>query len=301
MRVIDFCCGAGGLSLGMLMAGHQVLAAYDNDPDAVECYRRNIGDHVHIADLRDLVAAGLPEVDGYIGGVPCQPFSRLTNGEPGQRDPRNMLPEFRRLVVEGQPKFFLLENVPDLLVSHGAYLASELVALERAGYWCLPFILNASMYGVPQERRRLFVIGMRGHMPIIPAPKNSRRSAMTTRQAIGHMLSKPEKLPNFLSHLGARPDKLIDGANRSDHGNGVRKVQWRSLDRPSFTILASGNYRHKACVDGLTYTLRARHLAAIQSFPPTWEWPEGYDKAKRLIGNAVPPLLARALGEALNV
>lgn len=276
------------------------MAAYDIDPLAVEVYNRHVGNHARVADLADLRPEDIPDADGFVGGPPCQPFSRLSWAGLGDRDPRNALPELVRLVIAKRPMFFLIENVPDLLTVHSAYLAVELGRLQQAGYWVTPATLNAALYGVPQERRRLFVFGWRGRMAMIPEPTHSRRSAISARKAISAMLTEPEPMPNYLAHLAKAPDKLIDGANRSDHGKGRRVIQWRSLDRPSFTILASGNYRHKVYMSGQTYTLRTRHMAALQSFPPDWQWPEIETDAKRLIGNAVPPTLAYHLGRAIS-
>lgn len=301
MKLIDFCCGVGGLSLGMQMAGHEIVAAYDIDPLAVDYYGINIGETASIADLCTLKANDLPAADGFIGGVPCQPFSHSDVNGTGPGDVRNMLPEFRRLVLEARPRLFIFENVPNLLEVHGAYLARELEHFSKAGYWLMPVILDAARFGVPQERRRLIVVGRLDKWPIVPAPTHTRRSAISARQAIAPLLGEPDPdgLPKYLAHLATAPDKLINGSNRSTQSDGSRKIMWRSYDQPSFTVLAGSNYRNKLWASGKAYTLRTAQLAALQSFPSTWRWPEGYNDGKRLVGNAVPPLLAFAIGRAI--
>ncbi len=151
MNLVDLCSGAGGLSLGMTMAGHTVIAAYDHDADAVATYRRNLGDHAQVADLRDLRACDLPDCDGIVGGPPCQPFSNSVQGIQrvgslkGPLNERNLIPDFIRLVLEKRPAFFLMENVPGLL-NYKAFLAQQLTRLDAAGYFPVVAVLNASFY-----------------------------------------------------------------------------------------------------------------------------------------------------------
>ena len=149
---------------------------------------------------------------------------------------------------------------------------------------------------------RLIVYGSLDKWPIIPEPTHTRRSAISARAALLPVLAEPDPngLPPYQAHLAHAPDKLISGANRSMMSDGSRKIQWRSYDRPSFTVLANGNYRNKAWVAGNAYTLRAPQLAALQSFPSTWRWPGKIELDKRLIGNAVPPMLAYAIGRSLS-
>src|SRR3990172_7779993 len=115
VKVIDLFAGAGGLSLGFQMAGHAVIAAFDADPTAVETYNRNLGEHAHVADLRELNADDLPDADGIIGGPPCQALSQANRLTASWRSPRNLIPHFVEIVKAKRPRFFVMENVRSLL------------------------------------------------------------------------------------------------------------------------------------------------------------------------------------------
>lgn len=303
MRVIDLFAGAGGLSLGFQMAGHEVLAAFDADPVAVATYNRNIGEHAHVADLRELNADEFPDADGIIGGPPCQALSGGNQRTANWKSSRNLIPRFVEIVQAKRPRFFVMENVRGLL-NYADDLVRELNSLQALGYFPVFKVLDAANYGVPQNRKRIFVIGYRdGHLPIWPAPTHNRRSAVTARQAIGGMLDEPDdELPAYMSHLGGQPDKLISGSNRSLNTRG-RFLYWRDFDPPAFTVMARGNGAggvNRAYVAGQSYKLRPRHNAVLQSFPSSFVWPDATSDAGRLIGNAVPPLLAWRIAQTIE-
>jgi len=188
LRAIELFAGAGGLMLGLEMAGFQTIVANEVHADPCKTLRRNFPDvpivQGSIADLsaRDLLAgsAGTEEVDLVAGGPPCQGFS--TAGLKDPVDPRNtLIGEFVRLVQEVQPRFFLLENVTGLLTLHdGRLFENVLEELNRLGYRIDHRILHAADYGVPQMRKRLVVLGARDEaLPPFPAP-SFRPPAETT-------------------------------------------------------------------------------------------------------------------------
>lgn len=303
MKIIDLFCGAGGLSLGFQMAGHEVIAAFDADPVAVDTYNRNIGEHAHVADLRELNIGDLPDADGIIGGPPCQALSQSNTFTASWQSPRNLIPRFVEIVKAKLPRFFVMENVTGVL-NYADDLNRELNSLQALGYFPVCKILNAAHYGVPQDRKRVFVVGYRdGHLPIFPAPTHNRRSAITARQAIGGMLDEPEdELPTYMRHLAGMPDKIINGCNRSLNTKG-RFLYWRNFDRPMFTIMARSNGAggiNRAYVGGQSYKLRPAHNSVLQSFPASFEWPDAIGDAGRLIGNAVPPLLAWRIAQTIE-
>jgi len=301
VKLIDLFCGAGGLSLGMQMAGHEVVAAYDHDESAIETYRLNLGDHAHVADIRTLIGDDLPDCDGIIGGPPCQALSSANTNDEGWNSPRNMIPDFVRVLLEARPKFFVVENVMGLL-RHSHDLGIEIGRLMNAGYLPALTVLNAADYGVPQERKRVFIIGhLNGSLPLWPEPTHNRRNRISARTALAALLKESEgKLPPFMRHLADGGDKLIHGCNRSETLRG-KELYYRSFDRPAFTILARGKGGgiDRAWVNGLSYPLTIQHVSTLQSFPSDWQWPDARLDARRQIGNAVPPLLAYAIGRAL--
>jgi len=308
MKLIDLCCGCGGLSLGMLLAGHEIVAAYDNDPTAIANYNLNLpGNHAQLNDLRELRAADLPACDGIIGGPPCQPFSNgLRNKRTikGPGDERNALPDFVRIVIEKRPGFFLIENVMGLL-RFPAFLTEQFARLFQAGYFVVPSLLTAWRYGVPQERRRLFIAGYQGgKLPQWPGPTSSR-GQMTTRLAIGHLLthetSRP-KPPWIMRKFAGRDEILTDTRNRSySRRKGRYYFHGRSIDLPAYTVLANERKGSKVVVIGdECWSLNIKHNRILQTFPDWWKFPGDHDTMQRLIGNAVPPMLAQRIGEAIG-
>lgn len=171
MRVVDLFAGCGGFSHGFKAAGFCSVLAVEIDAWASGTFAANHSEaRVITSDVRDIVVSslGLPEIDGVIGGPPCQGFSLSGNRDP--KDPRNSLfMEFVRFVRELQPKFFVMENVPGLLSmrTRDNRPVSEIITEEftRAGFRLMPLVLNAADFGVPQSRQRVFFIGLRMDLP----------------------------------------------------------------------------------------------------------------------------------------
>ncbi|WP_084413520.1 DNA (cytosine-5-)-methyltransferase [Desulfovirgula thermocuniculi] len=178
MRLLTFAdlfCGAGGLSLGFALAGFRPLWALDNDPDCAETYRTNLGDHFVLANTRGFDFSSLPTPDVLVGGPPCQSFS-VAGKRLGPADERDCIPDFIRAVEALRPAWFLMENVPGLLsvcgcpecagrkvkeAHKGRYFASVLERFRSLGYRVWWAVLDAADYGVPQFRKRVFVVGNR--------------------------------------------------------------------------------------------------------------------------------------------
>jgi len=339
LTAIDLFCGAGGLSLGLRRAGFSVVGAVDNDDVAVRTYRDNIGDHVLRASLTELAVERLLERAGLepgectllAGGPPCQGFSVKRNG--ARDDPRNrLLLEFFRFIEGVQPRFFLVENVKGLLSKHGRPYLNEftLRAAER-GYYSHIGELDAVDFGVPQFRPRAFIVGERREEGVhfrFPTPTVLAKDRRTVRHAIGDLPSPPENgspHPDFHNHY--REAKLSrtnlerirhvpQGGGRQDlpehlqlpchksrptlrHVDVYGRLSW---DQPSVTLTARfdsftrGRFAHP--VEHRSLTLREG--ARIQTFPDTFVFLGNREDGARLIGNAVPPLLAQILGCSLR-
>lgn len=175
MKVIDLFAGCGGLSTGFEMAGFEVPLAIEIDAWASETYKINhpntfvmTEDITKVTDLDALLDSNLFEVDGIIGGPPCQGFSLSGNRDP--KDPRNSLfMEFVRFVKHYNPKFFLMENVTGILSmkTNDKRWVKDVIKeeFENAGYNLDVYTLNAAEFGVPQARMRIFFIGFRKDIP----------------------------------------------------------------------------------------------------------------------------------------
>jgi len=174
MKVISLFSGCGGLDLGFIKAGYNIVWANDNFPDACETYRREIGDHIVCEDIFEMNIKSIPKADVIIGGPPCQGFSGV-----GKRDPndvRSMLVwRYLEIVNEVKPGFFLFENVTGIRSAKTAEGKNVLEELKRQfellGYAVTIHLLNAADYGVPQRRRRVFIIGSLHGENVLPPPQ----------------------------------------------------------------------------------------------------------------------------------
>lgn len=178
---IDLFAGAGGLSLGFEQAGFDVVAAVEIDPVHCAAHEfnfphckvicRDVG-QVSAKDIRSLAGLGDREIDVVFGGAPCQGFSMI--GKRAMKDPRNRLVgHFARLVLELRPKYFVFENVKGLtLGEHRRFLQELINEFKNTGYEVLePYkVLNAADFGVPQDRKRLFLVGARSGQQLVDYP-----------------------------------------------------------------------------------------------------------------------------------
>mgnify|MGYP001161680567 CR=1 FL=1 len=378
-RVIDLFAGAGGLSLGFEMGGFDVVAAVEYDPIHAAIHELNFPKtKVLCASVRDLTGrdirkqAGLGRaaIDVVVGGPPCQGFSLI--GQRVLEDPRNELVfHFLRLVDELRPKMFVMENVPGMVSGKHHQLVDELVEqFGQIGYHVrTPYqILNAAHFGVPQDRRRLFLLGARQgvRLPDYPRPltsKRTRHSAHLTNNGNGDALSPGPSVEDAIGDLpdieewdelfssdrlsvrlgkpsqyaarlrGSAPDlddysvprvseaQVLTGCLRAAHTDKSRRRF--AATEPGTTEPISRFFRLPP--DGLSNTLRAgtatdrgafsaprpihphsprcisvREAARLHSFPDWFRFHRTIWHGFRQIGNAVPPLLARAVAQELR-
>jgi DNA (cytosine-5)-methyltransferase 1 len=204
------------------------------------------------------------------------------------------------------PRFFLIENVPGLL-QYPAFLAEQLGRLFQAGYFPVPAVLTAWKFGVPQERRRLFIMGYRdGQLPQWPTPEiNHRTASVSTFAAVGDMLTQETgrpKPPWIESKFHGKDRIITDTRNRGYTPSKGRYFHARSIDLPAYTVLASERRGSKVIIIGdRCWQVSVEHNRRLQTFPDSWQFPDDHDTAQRLIGNAVPPLLARRIGQVINL
>lgn len=315
--VVSLFSGGGGLDLGLAFAGYRTCYAGDLEPPHVETIAHNFTDAVAEAeDIRRLTGdhikavAQLGSVDLLAGGPPCQAFSIL-----GRRnsfdDPRGQLVyEYARLVVELQPEAFVFENVPGLLTVNGGDDWHALLQYfnEATGYDLRHHILNAADYGVPQIRRRVFIVGFRQPdvtfsfpQPTHSNPETLNGQTMPTWLPARWALESVDGLPNqrIRTHgerVHNRYSLVAPGdRDRADHTDRIHP------DRPSGTVLVgskAGGGRPFIHPDTPRH-ITVREAARLQSFPDWYEFRGTNTWQYRAVGNAVPPLLARAVGEQI--
>jgi DNA (cytosine-5)-methyltransferase 1 len=328
LRCVCLFAGGGGLHLGLSQAGFETVFATDIEPCSAETFRVNFpAVPFHLGDIRRLgqqaVAAltAAQKIDLIAGGPPCQGFTTI--GDQIQGDIRNSLFEaYLRVVKWVAPAAVLIENVNYLRTQYSGRYEREIVtALEQLGYEVHVRTLNAADYGVPQIRKRVFFVGHRAGIPFqwphqthSDGPTTGLAPYATVAQAIGNLPSVEDRtaIPNHtpLRHSpkviaryrlipeGGRmppPQDLPQEIRRRNFGNTYKRLH---RNRPSLTLVPGNNAFPVHPTDDRSLT--PREGARLQTFPDEYVFVGTRAEQCKLVGNAVPVLLARKLGEALR-
>lgn len=306
MRVVSLFSGAGGLDLGFVWAGHEVVWANDNFSDAVNTYRRNIGPHILERDISDVDSSDIPESDIVIGGFPCQGFS-VANSKRHVSDSRNLLYlQMLRVITDKKPMFFLAENVKGIVsLGRGRVLEMIINDFEQAGYRVNNWLLNAADFGVPQIRERVFFVGVRAdlsvkiepphktHSPIVDEAKNGLKPWISVAEAL-KSIPNPDGKHDLENHTYSKYKLRFNGYL------GHRRVD---PNKPAPTVTARGDDKGGVVVlhhPSNTRRMSARELATVQSFPLAYVFSGCRSSVYRQIANAVPPLLAAAVAASFT-
>ncbi len=341
IRFVDLFSGAGGLAQGFRQASDREVEfrsvfAVEIEPSFAASYAANFGDHVFVGPIESVKRSDLPKkIDLVIGGPPCQGFSPLGKMSPTDHHAKlnRLWEEYFKVVGWLKPEVFVIENVPEFLKS-GQYIQAKRLA-EKLGYKVTEGVLNAWHFGVPQLRRRGFVIGTRKKAPWLPEahPKTKRT---TVRDAIGRFL-RTSLVYNFQNgdgsphpakelHIGRNPTPISlerykcvpEGGNRFDLMKKRPKITPRcwlekpigstdvfgrlEWDAPSLTIRTEffkpekGRYLHPQLHRPITHL----EAAKLQSFPDHYLFCGSKIQIARQIGNAVPPKLAEAVARTVR-
>lgn len=306
MKVVSLFSGAGGLDLGFIKAGHEIIWANDNFTDAVKTYVRNLGNHIINEDISKIDCADIPDHDILIGGFPCQGFS-VANTNRAEHDERNKLYlEFLRVLAYKRPKFFMAENVKGILsLMKGRIFKLIITDFENAGYKVNFKILNAADFGVPQKRERVIILGVRDDVDFVlehPYPTHSEHPSSLNNKMhwvpIGEALKdipEPEMQHNLANHTYSKFKLKFNGylGNRMvDPQKPAPTVTARGDDKGGVVVLHHPNNHRRMTV---------RELAITQSFPIDYVFDGTNSSAYRQIGNAVPPLLAFAIAKQFPI
>jgi DNA (cytosine-5)-methyltransferase 1 len=315
---IDLFCGAGGLALGLEQAGLEPVILIDNDKWVCETLKLNRPNwNVICNDVSKMDWRGY-KADVVTGGFPCQAFSHAGKKR-GFEDTRGTLFfEFARCVNEVRPKIFVGENVAGLVIhDNGRTLKTMISILKSFGYNVQHKVLDAVDYGVPQKRKRIFIVGTLPGMSFsFPEPS---RKVVTLREALKNVPRSPgaeysEKRSEVLKLVppgGCWVDLPLNLQKRhmgkSYYSGGGRRGMARRLswDEPSLTLTTSPAQKEtERCHPEETRPFTVREYARIQTFPDNWQFAGGVGVQYRQIGNAVPVKLAKAVGlciaETLN-
>ena len=292
MRAVDLFCGCGGLSLGFMKAGFEIAAGFDFWDEAIAVYERNFSHPVIKQDLSD-VAGASEKIRAYspemiIGGPPCQDFSSA-----GKRDEDNgrgdLTVSYARIIADVRPEWFVMENVERIQKTRK--LAEAIRIYKEAGYGLTCTVLDASLCGVPQKRKRFVMIGHLG------SPDDFMRFRLFKRLA--------EKPMTVADYFGNSLDvKYYYRHPRSYARRGIFSVDEpsptiRGVNRPmpdGYQLRPNDPVRTKDGVRPLT----TKERSMIQTFPEEFVFLGSKTMREQMIGNAVPVNLGRFVAEAIK-
>jgi len=319
MKIISLFAGAGGMDIGFVEAGHEIIWANDIDEDSVKSYKNyfkkkyNIPEeHVILGDIKKIPLEEIPEGDVVIGGFPCQGFS-IANPYRGIEDSRNELYlEILRIIKGKKPKYFVAENVTGLH-SIGGYETPDdkkkklgrvlkviLQDFRDAGYKVSWKILNAAEFGVPQLRRRIVIMGTRDDVELTithPVPTHSNIKA---KDLLGTQLLPFNTLGDAIKDL---PEEITSDFHIPNHVGTSHKVKINGFignrktdpSKPSPTIVGRGGGTGGPVIiphPNSKRRLTVRECARLQCFPDDYVFYGSNSSGYRQIGNAVPWPLA---------
>ncbi len=312
---IDLFSGAGGLSCGMVMAGFNPVASVEIMPEAVETYKYNFIEKKKFketVETRDIRSKEVKEklyeavqnikVDVIVGGFPCQGFSMA--GYRVVDDPRNSLyKEMKEIVEHLKPDYVVMENVEGLRSMLNGKVEEKIIEDYREiGYEINLTVLNSADYGVPQFRKRVIFIGNRiGKTNYHPKPLYDETNYVTLGQGIERFMEMDENIdinhifPRHTEEMKKRLALVPEGKSLyKNYSDAWKKSPW---DKPSCTV--KENHGGTNIHPKLPRCLTPRELAALQSFPDDFIF-KGSKKWQLVqIGNAVPPLMGKAIGLAI--
>lgn len=293
-KVIDLFSGCGGMTLGFQLAGFDVLEGFDNWQSAVDTYSANLGHPATLLDLGNVDATiralekyeAAEEFPAIIGGPPCQDFSSAGTRVEGER--ADLTEKYAEIIKRFEPPFFVMENVAR--AERAAAFKRAVKVMEDAGYTVNKMVLNASLCGVPQTRKRLITIGSKD--PAVVAAvfawlhENQSDKPMTVREWFGDRL----KTQVYYRHPRSYARRAVF-----------------SIDEPSPTIrgvnrpIPTGYAGHPGDVAPVAEarSLTTSERAEIQTFPAGYKWQASRTDTEQMIGNAVPVRMAKFVAESI--
>jgi len=343
-KVIDLFCGAGGMSLGFKQAGFPIAAGFDYDEKALETYNFNFinkGHHYNLAEIDGIQIrkiTGLKKMDDciIIAGPPCQGFSSVNGRKESSLEKNNFVIRTAELIKEIKPTFFVVENVLQMRnLNDGKYFNKFLEIIEEAGYKFKDEILNAVKHGVPQKRRRIFIIGSNnGHsiefpegndkiisvkdaisdLPYLYWKKEGKNPIQYDKEAKTQFQKEMRKNSSDLLYnhiITKNTEKIIDRYKLIEPGESYRDAKHRMKREDHISVHYGNVYRkfvgsepapalanpRKSMYIHFRQNrgLSVREVARLQSFPDDFIFKSSKSYQQQQVANAVPPLLAKQI------
>ncbi|MEI7987209.1 MAG: DNA (cytosine-5-)-methyltransferase [Armatimonadota bacterium] len=315
LKVVSLFAGCGGMDLG-ITGGFRfnrktytrlpttVVHSSDFDPVVTEIFDLNFSHNAIVQDVRNLRSDSLPKFDILLGGFPCQSFSVVAQNPPrlGVKDQKGQLFfEMTRILREKKPSAFIAENVKGLLSANsGEAFPLVLQEFENAGYCVTYKVLNASHFGVPQKRERVFIVGFRSEAALkrfaFPSPTTEHRPPSIAP----HLLDPSEVTEDFYFS-----QRAVLGMKKTRNSRSMNKGRVQDPSGPCNTVgahlaKASLNSTDPVLFDGARYRMfTPREVARIQSFPDSFKLSNRKRANYIALGNAVPPVLMWHVAKSL--
>ncbi len=292
MNIVDLFCGCGGLSLGFETAGFDVVAGYDNWAAAINVYKENFNHSVNQIDLSNIeeasehIAAFEPNM--IIGGPPCQDFSSagLRNEDNGRG---NLTLCYAGIVSKIRPEWFVMENVATITKTNKLMGAKAI--FKEAGYGLTQIVLNAALCGVPQKRKRFFLIGKLGaedDFLLSYILQNLSDKEMTVKDYFGDKID----VEYYYRHPRSYARRGVFSVNEPS-------PTIRGVNRP----IPAGYHLHANdpvdSLDGIR-PLTTKERSMIQTFPESYHFIGSKSEIEQMIGNAVPVNLGKFVARAIK-
>lgn len=323
LRTVSLFSGAGGLDLGFLNAGFDIIFANDSDKYAVESYIANIGDHIRLGDINGVLDE-IPEHDVLLAGFPCQPFS-LMGHQRGFEDERGTLFfTIETILRRHQSKIIVLENVKNLQThdNGNTFRRMKRILEEDLGYILFHNVLNSADYGIPHTRRRVFIVGFKREYYeqnnlAFEFPPPTIDLETTAQPTVQDILDEDVDRKYFLS------ERILRTIMATGTGNYVARPEINlEVARP---LCATMHKMHRASQDNYyedrlnrakfeddeirpisdVRMLTPNECRILQGFPSDWNQVVSNTQAYRQFGNAVTVnvaySIARAIVQALNI
>ena len=305
-KIASFFSGCGGMDLGaeggFVFLGKkykklptETVFASDFDKDVCDIYNLNFKNKCLLKDIREVKGKDVPNHDILTGGFPCQSFSVIAQNPKrlGYKDERGKLFfEMCRILKEKKPKVFVAENVKGILSANkGETFPLIIKEFENAGYHVKHQILNASHFGVPQKRERVFIVGFRN------------KKAYNRFEFPKPVVEKFTPLKDIIEpseYVGAEyffSEKAVLGMKNTKHSNSMNKGRAQNINEPSNTVTAHlakvslNSTDPVLLLNGKYRMFTPREVARIQSFPDNFQLLKGRGKNYKALGNAVAPVV----------
>lgn len=299
LSCVEICAGAGGQAIGLEMAGFEHVALVEYEPEYCQVLKNNRSEwNVICKDVRIFDGKAYRDIDLLAGGVPCPPFSAASK-QLGQSDERDLFPEALRLIEQMKPRAVMLENVRGFLDSKfDDYREFILESIQNLGYDVQIDLLNACDYGVSQLRPRVVIVAIRKDIKtkfIYPQAKKEKPCS------VGELL-KPlmgvngwKGLDNWVVQANKIAPTIVGGSKKHggpDLGPVRARKAWAELGVDGRGVANEAPEKDFVGMPKLTKEM----IAAIQGFPEEWSFGNKKTAACRMIGNAFPPPVAKAVG-----